>query len=298
MKIAVTGTHGLIGSELVRALIQEGHSVLRLVRNEPYDGNEVKWDPEKKEMDLAGLEGVDGVVHLAGEGIATGRWTEAKKNRIRESRVAGTQLIAESLTELKKMPKIFISASAIGYYGNRGSEILNEKSPCGKGFLAEVCEAWEAATGAAIDQGIRVVHLRTGIVLSPRGGALAKMLPPFKMGVGGPLGNGKQYMSWIALDDVVGIINFALTDPHLKGPVNVVSPNPVTNRDFTKTLGKTLSRPTVFPMPAFAARLLFGEMADALLLSSARAMPDKLTTAGYKFKYVSLAEALRHLLKK
>jgi len=243
------------------------------------------------------LNGFDAVVHLAGENIA-GRWSQAKKAAIRDSRIKGTRLLAETLTRANQPPRVMVSASAIGFYGDRGDVILDEKATMGSGFLADVCKEWEDATKPASDAGIRVVNLRIGVVLTPAGGALAKMLTPFKLGVGGIMGSGKQYWSWVAIDDVVGAIGHALTTESLFGPVNAVAPEAATNHDLTKTLGKVLSRPTIFPMPAFAARLALGEMADALLLSSARVSPMKLIESGYTFKYPSLESALRHVLGK
>jgi len=243
-------------------------------------------------------EGFDAVIHLAGESIASDRWTEAKKRAIRDSRVIGTRLVSEAIARMKKPPQVLICASAIGYYGDRGDELLKEGSAAGSGFLPDVCKAWEAATVPAVQKGVRVVNLRFGIILSAQGGAFAKMLTPFKMGVGGNLGSGTQYMSWIALDDVVGVIAYALETNSLSGPVNTVCPQAVTNAEFTQTLGRVLRRPTIFPMPAFAARLVFGEMADALLLSSARVVPDVLTQSGYSFQWPDLEGAFRHLLNK
>jgi len=242
------------------------------------------------------LDGFDAVIHLAGESIAEGRWNEEKKKRIRESRVKGTKLLGDALANVSRPPKSLIGASAIGYYGNRGDEILTETSAPGDGFLADVCVEWEKATQLATEKGIRVVNTRFGIILSPEGGALAKMLTPFRMGVGGKIGTGKQWMSWIALDDVVEGVMYALTNESLRGPVNFVAPNPVTNAEFTKTLGRVLSRPTFFPVPAFAARVAFGEMADALLLSSQRVAPTRLKAGGYQFSYSELRSALSHLL--
>jgi len=235
-------------------------------------------------------------VHLAGDNIASGRWTDAKKASIRDSRVQGTTVLCEALAQLVKPPKVLLCASAIGYYGDRGETIFREESPPGTGFLAEVCQAWEAATAPAVQRGIRVVRLRFGIVLSPTGGPLAKMLTPFRLGLGGVVGAGKQYMSWIALDDVLGVIQHALSTETLQGPVNVVAPQPVTNQEFTTTLGKVLRRPTRLSMPAFAARLIFGEMADALLLASTRVLPARLVASEYTFHYPALEEALQHLL--
>lgn len=298
MNVLVTGSSGLVGSSLVPLLESQGHRVVRLVRNQPGGDAEVRWDPGAGTIDTAGLQGVEGVVHLAGENIAEGRWTEEKKARIRSSREAGTRLLAESLAGLENPPRVLVSASAIGYYGDRGDETLSEESPPGEGFLSETCLAWEAAAKPAADAGIRVVHPRIGIVLSADGGALAKMLFPFKMGVGGVLGSGNQYMSWIAIDDLVEIIGHALVTDALRGPVNAVAPAAATNREFTKTLGRVLVRPTLLPMPGFAARLAFGEMADALLLASTRVAPARLEQSGYSFRYPQLEGALRHVLGK
>ena len=243
------------------------------------------------------LEGVDAIVHLGGESIV-GRWTADKKRRIYESRVHGTQILCEALRQVVKPPKTFVCASAIGYYGNRGERLLLEKSRAGEDFLARVCVDWEAAAAPAAERGIRVVSLRLGVVLSSTGGALGQMLPPFRLGLGGVLGGGAQFMSWIALDDVVGAISHVLTTESLYGAVNLVAPGPVSNRDFTKTLGRVLRRPTRFAVPAFGARLLFGEMADALLLASTRVEPGKLNASDYTFRYPELEGALRHVLGK
>ena len=298
MKILITGASGLVGSQLVPSLKSQGHEVLCLVRHTPKtSATEIRWNPDDATLNAAELEGLDGVVHLAGENLAEGRWTDEKKKRIRESRVKGTRLLSEALARLKQRPKVLVSASAIGFYGNRGDEILTERSAAGEDFLAEVCREWELATAPAGENGIRVVHLRFGVIFSKEGGALAKMLFPFRMGVGGKIGSGTQYMSWIAIDDVVGVIEYALMNDGLRGAVNVVSPNPVTNHEFTKTMGSVLSRPTIFPVPAFAAKLLFGEMADATLLTSQRVEPERLKESGYEFKYPDLKGALQHLLK-
>ena len=297
MKILVSGSHGLVGSALIKSLQGDSHEVVRLVRYAPHSPSEVEWNPERYSIALARIEGFDSVVHLAGESIAEGRWNEAKKRRIRESRIKGTRLLSETLAELKQPPKSFLCASAIGYYGNRGAEILLESSPPGSNFLARVCVEWEQATEEAAQRGIRVVNTRFGIILASAGGALAKMLPPFRMGVGGKIGSGQQWMSWISLPDVINAIKFVLTNEALSGPVNFVGPNPVTNAQFTKTLGKVLSRPTLFPIPAFGARLAFGEMADALLLSSQRVEPRVLKERGYQFQYSELEQALSHALK-
>ncbi len=296
MKILISGSHGLVGSALMDSLKGDGHELFALVRRAPRSDAEVEWRPERGSLALARLEGMETVIHLAGESIASGRWTEEKKQRIRDSRVKGTTLLSEALANLSHPPRAFLCASAIGFYGDRGDEILTEESAPGNDFLAEVCVEWEQATAPAAEKGIRVVNLRFGIILSADGGALAKMLPPFRMGAGGRVGSGKQYMSWIALDDVVAAIKFALANDFFHGPVNVVAPNPVTNAEFTKALGKALSRPTLFPVPEFAARLAFGEMADALLLSSQRVKPRRLEDAGYPFQYSDLERALRHVL--
>jgi uncharacterized protein (TIGR01777 family) len=297
MNILISGSTGMIGTALIDALKEQNHRVTRLVRSPLPSGEPtVQWNPASGTLNAGEIEGFDAVVHLAGESIAARRWTAAQKTRIRDSRVQGTTLLSETLAKLAKPPKVLVCASAIGYYGNRGDEILREDSAIGSGFLAKVCQEWENAADPAKKKGIRVVHLRNGLVLSPKGGALAKMLLPFKLGVGGIIGDGRQYWSWVALDDVVGAFYHALTNEHLHGAVNLVAPRAVTNREFTKTLGKVLSRPTMFPLPAFAARLALGEMADDLLLSSARVEPARLLASGYKFKHPELEGALRELL--
>jgi uncharacterized protein (TIGR01777 family) len=259
-------------------------------------GSNAWWDPATGAVADGALEAATAVVHLAGENIAEGRWTDARKAAIRESRVAGTRRLAEALAKSPRRPDVFVCASAIGYYGERGDAALGEDDPAGQGFLPEVCRAWEAATEPLADAGTRVVNLRIGIVLSPSGGALAKMLTPFKLGAGGVIGSGAQYMSWIGIDDLVGAIYHALCTESLSGPVNATAPNPVTNREFTQTLGRVLGRPTIASLPAFAARLAFGEMADALLLASTRVEPRKLMATGYRFRHPDLEETLRHLL--
>lgn len=303
MNIIVTGSTGLVGKALIRSLLAEGHSITRLVRGATGRANtpnttDAQWSPDAGTIDAEALEGHDAAVHLAGESVADGSWTEEKKRRIRDSRVKGTRLLAETLAGLREKPRVLVSASAIGFYGNRGAEVLREESASGDDFLSEVCREWEKATLAASQAGIRVVHLRIGVVLSGEGGALQKMLTPFKLGVGGRIGGGEQYMSWVALDDVVGVIRHALTNEAVRGPVNLVAPRAVTNAEFTKTLGRVLGRPTLFPMPAFAVRLAFGEMGDALLLSGARVEPAQLQATGYRFAYPELEGALRHALKK
>lgn len=299
MKILLSGASGLVGSAVVANLSSRGVQVLQLVRSQPRDeSREIMWNPEKGIEDAGRLEGVDAVIHLAGEPMAEGRWTEEKKRRIRESRVRGTRVLAEALARMKRKPAALLSASAVGYYGSRGAETLTEESSPGDDFLARVCREWEESTAPAEEAGIRVVRMRFGIILSAEGGALAKMLTPFKLGVGGRLGSGHQYMSWIALDDVVGVIDFLLEKGSVSGPVNTVAPNPVTNREFTKALGEALSRPTMFPVPKFAMRLAFGEMADVALLASQRAEPSRLKATGYIFRHPELKAALRHILKK
>ena len=299
MRVLVSGSRGLIGSSLVPFLAAEGHVVTRLVRGPARPGGaEVPWGPQQGRLDPGMLEGHDGVVHLAGENLASGRWTPERKVELVDSRVKGTRLLAETLAGLTHPPKVMVCASAIGYYGDRSDEVLTEKSSSGHGFLSDLCREWEAASAPAEEKGIRVVGLRFGVVLSPVGGALKKMLLPFRLGVGGRLGSGRQYMSWIVLDDVLVIVLRALTDDTLAGPVNAVSPGPVTNLDFTRTLGRVLMRPAVFPVPAFALRMVFGEMADETLLASNRVQPAKLQAAGFTFGHPDLEGALRHVLGK
>ena len=303
MRVIVTGSTGLVGSALVRSLLADGHKVTRLVRGDAQGSGAagttaVHWDPDRGTIEAKELEGHDAAVHLAGESIAEGRWDEDKKRRIRESRVKGTRLIAEALAGLDAKPKSLVSASAVGFYGDRGDEVLREESASGDDFLSEVCREWEKATLAASQAGIRVVHLRIGIVLSAEGGALPKMLTPFKLGLGGRVGSGRQYMSWITLEDLVHVIRRAIEDESLRGPVNAVAPRPVTNEEFTKALGRVLGRLTILPVPAFAARLAFGEMADALLLSGARVEPARLNEADHRFRNPEIEGALRSVLGK
>ncbi len=304
LRILVSGATGLVGSALVAYLSAGGHAVTRLVRagrdSAPSPGiptPSLAWDPYGTVFSSpSALEGFDAVVHLAGENIAAGRWTKARKARIRESRVRSTKTLAEAMARLVKPPRTLVVASAIGYYGDRGDENLVEASSRGKGFLAEVCAEWEAAAEPARVAAIRVVNLRTGVVLTPAGGALKQMLPPFRMGAGGPIGDGRQWMSWIALDDLLDVILHAIADESLSGPVNAVAPHPMTNEEWTEMLGKILRRPTVMPMPAFAARAAFGEMADELLLASTRVLPERLLAARHFFRFAEAEPALRHLL--
>ncbi|HXD31787.1 MAG TPA: TIGR01777 family oxidoreductase [Pyrinomonadaceae bacterium] len=298
MKILVSGSHGLVGSAFIDSVRKDGVEVYSLVRGAPKSDLEIEWHPNHADLKVSDIEGMDVVVHLAGESIAEGRWSDDKKKRIRDSRVNGTAMLSRALVKLNRPPQVFVCASAIGYYGSRGDEVLTEASSPGDDFLSSVCVEWEQATEPASNKGIRTVKARFGIILSTDGGALAKMLPPFRMGVGGRVGDGKQWMSWIALDDVVSGLRFVIETDEMSGPVNFVAPNPVTNSEFTKSLGKALSRPTIFPIPAFAVRLAFGEMADALLLSSTRVNPVELTKAGYDFSHPHLAEALQSVLAK
>ena len=294
MNVLISGATGLLGSALIPELKAGGHRVNRLTRS-PKSADDLRWDPEAGTIE-GDLEGTDAVVHLAGESIAEGRWTPEKKRRILESRRKGTRLLAEGIAGLPTPPSVMVSASAIGYYGDRGNELLTEESEPGTGFLAEVCREWEAAADPAREAGIRVVHPRIGIVLSLQGGALGTTLPIFKLGAGGKIGSGRQYWSWISLDDVAGSFFHALTNEAVSGPMNVGSPNPLTNAEYTKVLGRVLNRPTVFPVPASAARLALGEVADELLLASQRMQPARLEETGYTFRHPDLEAALRHLL--
>lgn len=296
MKILIAGSTGLIGKRLTDDLIASGHTVVPLVRYRDQEG--IYWQPKKGILDPASIEGFDAVINLAGDNISTGRWTEQKKQRIRDSRVLTTRTLAEALAQLKKPPKVWINGSAIGYYGDGNDKIFDETSPAGKSFLAIVCDEWETATKAASDAGIRVVMLRTGIVLTPNGGALQRMLTPFQLGLGGVLGNGRQYMSWISLEDEIRVIQFCLNNDKISGPVNAVSPSPITNRAFTKTLGRVLHRPTILPVPKFVIKIIFGEMGQELLLSSTRAVPKKLEANGYQFVHSDLEKTLKALLGK
>jgi len=298
MHVAVTGSSGLIGSALVPHLASAGHRVTRLVRRPPLAGEAaIPWDPARDQLDPKALEGVDAVVHLAGESLVSGRWSDARKARIRDSRVKSTALIARTFVRMARPPRVLVLSAGVGYYGDRADEILREQSAPGKGFLAELAREWEAAAEAAASAHTRVVRLRNGLVLSRRGGALGQMLLPFRLGLGGRLGSGTQYWSWIALDDMVAVIQRALAQPTLAGGVNAVSPHPVTNAEFTRTLAGVLGRPAFLPVPAFALRLVFGEMADEALLASGRAVPARLLADGFVFRYPTLEAALRHALE-
>lgn len=297
MKVLVSGSTGFIGSELVPTLERAGHEVVRLVRGKGQPG--IAWDPTAGTLDRQALEaaGIEGVVHLAGENVAAARWTPEQKRKIRDSRVLGTRLLSEALAGLANPPRVMLSASAVGYYGDRGDEVLTEDSAPGSDFLAEVCVAWEAAAEPARAAGIRVVHPRIGFVLSGAGGPLAKMLTPFRMGAGGPFGSGRQWMPWISIEDVIGAMARALSSEALFGPVNLVSPQPVRNADFARTLGHVLGRPALVPAPAFALKLLLGELSEAVLAGQ-RVEPARLKAAGFGFRHPELEGALRQLLGK
>lgn len=295
MKILISGSSGLVGSELQRILKEQGHKVINLVRcKENEKENALFWDPEQSILDFHKLEGFDVVINLAGASISKGRWTSKRKQEIVESRVKSTNLLSNALSQLKHPPKVFISASAVGYYGDRGNILCDEETELGKGFLADVCYQWEHAALRASSAGIRTVLLRFGVILSPKGGALAKMLTPFKLGLGGVLGSGYQYMSWVSIDDVIGVILHVIYDHSLTGAVNVVSPQAVTNREFTKVLAEVLHRPAFIPVPAVVLRLILGkEMANELLLSSTRVEPKRLLNSDYKFIHSDLKKCLK-----
>lgn len=294
MKVVITGASGLIGSALVESLERDGHEVMHLVRRDPASANERKWDPNGQ-PDPALVEGADAVVHLAAETIK-GWWTQSKKSRILNSRVQGTTTIAQAIARAGRKPKVFISASGAGYYGHRKDEVLTEESRGGAGFLAELARQWEAATKPASDAGVRTVLPRVSVVLAKEGGALPQLLPSFKMGMGGKIGNGKQYWPWITLEDIVGVLRFAMDNEQLSGPVNVCAPQQTTNKEFTKAIGRVLKRPTFFPLPSVAVTLLLGEMGQEALLTSTRADPVKLKQAGYQFRHPEIEAALRSVL--
>ena len=297
MKIVVSGASGLIGTQLVAKLSGSGHEVIRLVRRSPKSG-EIQWNPKSGILDAAALEGADAVIHLSGAGIGDKRWTAGYRKEILDSRTTTTALLATTMASLSRKPSVFLSGSAIGIYGARNDEQLTEVSTHGTGFLADVCEQWEAAAKPAVDAGIRTVYLRTGIVLTPKGGALKKLLPLFKLGVGGKFGNGKQWQSWISIDDEIGAIEHLLT-ANVSGAVNLTAPNPVTNAEFTKVLASVLKRPAIVPVPTFAPKILLGgELADALLFTGQRVIPAALNASGYTFKHNTLESAFRSLLSK
>ena len=305
MRILISGSTGFVGTALIEALEREGHSIVRLAR----PGTESKqtgsatsqtilWDPVGGQFDAAGAEGADALVHLAGASIAEGRWNDSRKNLLRTSRVDATRHLMGALSKLQRPPQVIVASSAVGYYGNRGDELLTEASGPGNDFLSKLCQAWEAETARGAEFGARVVMLRFGIVLDAHGGALPRMALPFKLGAGGKLGSGLQWMSWLTLAEAVGMIRFALTNSALTGPTNAVTPNPLQNAEFTRILARTLHRPALFPAPAFALRLALGEMADALLLASQQVRPSKLEQAGYQFAEPELAPALATIFQK
>lgn len=298
MKILISGASGLVATHLIPTLEAKGHEIFKLVRKTPRGPDEIRWDALKgfPDDERAKLDNFDAVIHLAGDSIASENWSDAKKRKIRESRATGTRVLVDALRTAPNPPKIFISASASGIYGDRRDELLTEESAIGEGFIPEVCDEWERESRRAEEFGARVVNPRIGVVLSKEGGALDKMLTPFKLGVGGVVGSGKQYMPWIALDDLLAVIHFALENESLAGPVNTVSPQTATNEEFTKTLGKVLNRPTILPIPEFAIRLLFGEMGETLLLQGQKMTPKVLQDAGFQFQYPDLEEALKHAL--
>lgn len=299
MNILIAGASGLVGTHLIPFLSSQGHTVKKLVRSHrQLASNEIAWDPSNGILNPKDLEGIDAVINLAGENIADSRWNENKKKKIRDSRVLSTKLLVKIFSEMERPPELLINASATGFYGSRGDEILTEESSNGTGFLAHVCREWEEAAEAANHAGMRVACLRFGVVWSLQGGALKKMLIPFRLGLGGVLGSGKQYMSWIAMDELLDIIALVLVQKSLKNAINAVTPNPVTNFEFTKTLGSILQRPTLLSVPEIALRVLLGEMADEMFLSSTRVIPAKLQKMNYQFKYPELKQALEHLLEK
>lgn len=297
MKIIISGASGLIGTQLVAKLSNSGHEVIRLVRRSPKSG-EIQWNPKSGSLDAAALEGADAVIHLSGAGIGDKRWSDAYRKEILDSRTTTTALLATTIASLSRKPSVFLSGSAIGIYGARNDEQLTEVSTHGTGFLADVCKQWEAAAKPAVDAGVRTVYLRTGIVLTPKGGALKKLLPLFRLGLGGKFGNGKQWQSWISIDDEIGAIEHLLT-ANVSGAVNLTAPNPVTNAEFTKVLASILKRPAIVPVPSFAPKIVLGgELADALLFTGQRVIPAALNASGYSFKHTTLESALRSLLSK
>jgi uncharacterized protein len=297
MKILISGASGLVGTALTGVFRREGHTVGHLVRpGGPARPGDIRWDPSSATVDVATLEASDALVHLSGANISGGRWTPARKQILRSSRVDTTRVLVDSLSRLSRKPRVFVSASAVGYYGSRGDEVLTESMRPGTDFLSALARDWETEASRAQASGVRTVMLRLGVILSAKGGALTRMMTPFKFGVGGPLGDGQQWMSWIALEDVIGIVRFAIANAQLSGPVNVVAPNPVRNRDFSRVLAKVLHRPAIFSAPRFVLRLALGEMANALLLVSQRAHPAKLLEMGYQFRFDDLGAALREIV--
>lgn len=298
MHVLISGASGLVGTALAKSLRARGDRVRVLVRRAPRDGDEARWDPASGTIDAGALEGIDAVVHLAGEGVAARRWNAAHKRAVLESRETGTRTIAEAIARAATKPRVLVSASAVGFYGDTGALRVTEASPAGEGFLVDVCKVWEAATKPAEDVGVRVVHARLGIVMAREGGAFEKMVLPFKLGLGGRVGDGTQGFSWVALDDVVGGIVWCLDHAALRGPVNLVSPNPVSNEAFTRALGRALHRPTVIPVPAFALKLAAGgEMAHEMFLGGSFVVPEKLAGAGYRFAYERVEDVIGAMLK-
>ncbi len=294
MRILVTGATGVIGSALLPMLTTQGHETVTLSRSAR--PGSYHWNPADGVLDAAALEGADAVVHLSGSNIASGRWTDARRKEILDSRVKGTRLLVDALSRLERRPEVFLSASAIGYYGDRGDEVVAEDAPAGSGFLADVCRQWEGEAARAAEAGLRTVMVRTGVVLTPAGGALAKVLPVFRAGLGGAVGGGRQWMSWVSIDDLLGIILFCLFNRKVSGPVNAVAPEPTTNGEFASTLGSVLGRPTVAPVPAAVLKLMYGTMAEETVLASTRVAPRRLLEAGYAFRHSRLEPALRHVL--
>jgi len=299
MKIIISGASGLVGTALTGALRSQGHTVLHLVRKQTgkeISSAEIRWDPLSAQVDVPALEGADAVVHLSGANISDGRWTPARKDILRSSRLDSTRVLVDSLARLRQKPQVFVSASAVGYYGNRGDEILTEAAGPGNDFLSLLARDWEGEAIRAAESGIRTVILRFGVILSAEGGALPEMIKPFKFGAGGRLGSGRQWMAWVALPDAIDIIQGSITNPEWNGPLNVVAPEPVRNSEFAEIVGRVLQRPAILPAPAFALRLALGEMADALLLASQRAIPERLVKSGYSFRFAELEAALRTML--